>query len=354
MTIYQSILDRVGDTPILSLDGLLPDGSARLFVKLEGANPGGSIKDRPALNMIERAEQAGLLVPGGTVVESTSGNLGVALAMACAIKGYRCVIVMDPRTNATNVAMVRALGAEIDIVTEMNPVDGTYQEARIARVKHLARTIPGAYMPWQYGNPWNAESHLETTAREIHDAFDGGPDVVVAAVSTAGQITGIGTGLRSLGARSKMVGIDVKGSVVFGGKKGKTSVTGMGLAWKPDNLDESVVDEAYLVETEPCFSTVRIVAKRFGVLLGGSSGASLFGAIHKALTMRADETVLAIASDRGEKYLDEFYDDAWMEERGLPINDDLDDIVAAARRLARFRRPSFEMRPAREPRTIAA
>ena len=354
MTIHTSILDRIGDTPVLSLDGLLPDRAAKLYVKLEGANPGGSIKDRPAINMLERAEKAGLLKPGGTVVESTSGNLGVALAMACAIKGYRCVIVMDPRTNATNVAMVRALGAETDIVTEMNPVDGTYQEARIARTRHLADTIPGAYMPWQYGNPWNAEAHLETTAREIFDEFDGGPDAVVAAVSTAGQITGIGTGLRKLGAKSRIVGIDVKGSVVFGGEKGKTAVTGMGLAWKPDNLDEAVVDEAYLVETAPCFSTVRIIAKRFGVLLGGSSGASLFGAMHKALTMRSDQTVLAIASDRGEKYLDEFYCDEWMEERSLPISDDLESLIRNARRLELFRRPALELDRGMTPGTIAA
>ena len=354
MTIHTSILDRIGNTPVLSLEGLLPEGAAKLFVKLEGSNPGGSIKDRPAINMLKRAEKEGLLKPGGTVVESTSGNLGVALAMACAIKRYRCVIVMDPRTNATNVSMVRALGAEVDIVTEMNPVDGTFQEARIARVKHLAETIPGAYMPWQYGNPWNAEAHLETTAREICNTFDGGPDAVVAAVSTAGQITGIGTGLRNLGARSKVIGIDVKGSVVFGGVKGKTAVTGMGLAWKPDNLDESVVDEAYLVETAPCFTTVRIIAKRFGVLLGGSSGAALFGAMHKALTMSHEQTVLAIASDRGEKYLDEFYCNAWMEERGLPTSDDLNAVIEEARRLELFRRPALEVASQTSLTTIAA
>jgi len=343
MTIFSSILDRVGDTPILALDGLLPDGSAKLYVKLEGSNPGGSIKDRPALNMIERAEAAGLLKPGGTVVESTSGNLGVALAMACAVKGYRCVIVMDPRTNATNVAMVRALGGETDIVTEMNPADGTYQEARIARAQHLAETIPGAYMPFQYSNPWNAEAHLDSTAQEIHDALDGGPDAVVASVSTAGQITGIGTGLRRLGADTRIVGVDVKGSVVFGGQKGKTSVTGMGLAWKPDNLDEGVVDDAYLVETAPCFTAARIVGKRFGVLLGGSSGASLFTAMHVAMTLGPDKTVLAIAADRGEKYLDEFFSDEWMRERNLPIDDDLDRLLAEARTLEIFRHPKAEM-----------
>jgi len=298
MTILNSILDRVGSTPILSLSGFLPQGSAQLYVKLEGNNPGGSIKDRPALNMIARAEEAGMLSTGGTIVESTSGNLGAALAMACAVKGYRCVIVVDPRTSAHNIGMLNALGAEIEMVTEKNPVDGTYQEARIARAKHLAETIPGAYMPWQYGNPWNAESHMHSTALEIMEAFNRGPDVVVAAVSTAGQISGIGSGLKQLGARSRIVGVDVKGSVVFGGEKGKTAVTGMGLGWRPANLVETVVDEAFLVPTEPCFTASRIAAKQFGVLLGGSSGASLFVAMHQAMGLGESKKVLAIASDR--------------------------------------------------------
>ncbi|EPJ53936.1 MAG: hypothetical protein OFPI_08640 [Osedax symbiont Rs2] len=310
MILDNNILAHIGNSPVLSLQGLLPAGSAQLFVKLEGYNPGGSIKDRAALNMILEAEKSGKLKAGGTIVESTSGNLGAALAMIAAVRGYKCVIIVDPRTSQHNISMLKAFGAQVEIVTEKNPKDGTYQEARIKRAHYLADTLKNAYMPWQYGNPWNPAAHIDTTAVEILNDFPVAPDVLVAAVSTAGQITGIGKGVRKRGAKTKIVGVDVKGSIVFGGTKGPTAVTGMGLGWVPANLDEKVVDAAFLVDTQPCFSTVRIIAKKFGILLGGSSGASLFVAINQALNLASDKVVLAISADRGEKYLDEFYSDA--------------------------------------------
>lgn len=345
MTVINNMLASIGHTPVLSLSHLLPEGSAKLFVKLEGYNPGGSIKDRPALNMINNALDKGLLKPNGTIVESTSGNLGVALAMISAIRGFRCIIVVDPRTSLNNVAMIKAFGAEVDVVTEKNPIDGTYQEARIRRTKYLAETIPGAYMPYQYGNPANPAAHVNTTATEILNDFTNGPDSVVIAVSTAGQITGIARGLKEQNAKTKIIGVDVKGSVVFGGEKGPTAVTGMGLGWVPENLDPTLIDEAYLVETQHCFSTSRLIAKKFGVLLGGSSGASLFVAINQAMKMSQDKTVLAIASDRGEKYLQEFYNDSWMKEKNLDITDDFSYIINSAKTLNAYRYPSAEPSP---------
>ena len=277
-----TILDRVGNTPVLKLGEFLPDDCADVYVKLEGFNPGGSVKDRAAINMLERAEEAGLLQPGGTVVESSSGNLGVALAMACAVKKYHCIIVTDPRTTEYNRTMLKALGADVRVADVLNPVDGTYQENRMDVARELAASIPGAYMPWQYGNPWNPGAHVNATAKELFDDFDGGPDAMVASVSTAGQVTGIGTGLKALGAETEIVGVDVVGSVVFGGEKQPFSMTGMGLGFVPENLDERMVDKAYLVDTDPCFTAVRIVGKQYGILLGGSSGAAIFAAMHVA------------------------------------------------------------------------
>ena len=341
--IYQSITDLIGRTPILSLSNLLPAGSANLFVKLDGYNPGGSVKDRPALSMIVAAEAAGKLLPGGTIVESTSGNLGVALAMIAATRGYRCMIVVDPRTSPHNVAMIEALGAEVVMVTESNPADGTFQEARIRHARKLADTVPGAFMPWQYGNPDNPRAHEATTAAEILADFpDDGPDVLVAAVSTGGQISGTASGLKKRGARTKAIGVDVRGSVVFGGEKGPTAVTGMGLGWIPDNLNESVIDEAYLVETQQCFSTVRLLAKTQGLLLGGSSGAALFVAIGEAIRQGEGKSVVAIAADRGEKYLEEIYRDEWMAAKNLVTDQTAEDLISAACALTPFRFPAAE------------
>ena len=341
--IQNSITEEIGNTPVTCLNGLLPSHAADIYIKMEGFNPGGSVKDRPALNMILEAEKSGQLKPNGTIVESTSGNLGSALAMIAAARGYRCVIVVDPRTSRQNIAMIKAFGAEVDMVTDMNPRDGTYQEARIRRAKCLAESMRNAYMPWQYGNKNNPLAHVDTTAREILDDFPEGPDALVASVSTAGHITGIAKGLRRREAKTITCAVDVEGSVIFGGKKGPTAVTGMGLGWVPENLDENVVDEAYQVSTAMCFSASRIIAKKFGILLGGSSGAALVVAVSAALRLGEGKTVLAICPDRGEKYLDEFYDDDWMQKHRFSTDDDLDTFIQNAGKLGAFRFPATEL-----------
>ncbi len=341
--IYENgILDCIGNTPVVSLNGLLPDTVGQLYVKIEGFNPCGSVKDRPAFNMILEAEKTGKLRPGGTIVESTSGNLGTALAMVAAARGYRCIVVVDPRTSKQNIAMMKALGAEIEMVTEKNPKDGTYQEARICRARKLAETMPDTFMPWQYGNPDNPEAHTKTTAIEILKDFSQDLHAVVASVSTGGQISGISKGIKNVSPAVKAIGVDVKGSVVFGGVKSPTSVTGMGLGWVPDNLNERVIDEVFLVETQHCFSTVRYLAKQTGVLLGGSSGAALAIAIREAMLAGPDKKILAICADRGEKYLEEFYNDDWMEKRGLPVHENFDEILASIMKLQPFRFPAHE------------
>lgn len=290
--------------------------------------------------MIKEAEQKGLLKPGGTIVESSSGNLGTALAMVSAARGYRCIIVVDPRTSKQNIAMMKALGAEIEMVTEANPQDGTYQEARIRKAKYLSERISGGFMPWQYGNPNNPDAHTKTTAIKIINDFHDGLDTVVASVSTGGQISGISNGLKKYDPKIKTIGVDVMGSVVFGGRKSPTAVTGMGLGWVPENLNEHVIDEAFLVQTFHCFSTARWVAQKTGILLGGSSGASIAVAIREALLSGKGKKILAIAPDRGEKYLDEFYNDEWMSERNFPIDINTETVINAIVQLKPYRYPS--------------
>lgn len=341
--IYENgIIDGIGNTPIVRVHGILPERAAKLYIKMEGFNPCGSVKDRPALNMISQAEVRGDLQPGGTVVESTSGNLGTALAMICAQRGYRCIVVVDPRTSQSNIAMMRAFGAEVDIVTEKNPNDGTYQEARIKRAADLAQAIDGAFMPWQYGNPDNPEAHVKNTAQELLTAFPAAPECVVAAVSTGGQVSGIGRGLKDAGANTSVIGVDVEGSVVFGGQKSPTAVTGMGLGWVPDNLDESVIDVAYKVQTELCFTAVRLLAKNTGILLGGSSGASLVVAMKEAMRRSREETVISVCADRGDKYLDEFYCDNWMRKKGLNPSVSLSELLEQCRNLTPYRYPASQ------------
>lgn len=342
MAIYNNILECVGRTPVISLKGLLPSDMADVYVKMEGFNPAGSIKDRPALHIIRQAEKNGLLKPDGTIVESTSGNLGVALAMVSAVLGYECIIVVDPRTSHSNIAAIEAFGATIDMVTSINPSDGTYQEARIDRAKYLATTIEGAFMPYQYGNPHNPQAHSKSTAKEIMMDFPNGPDVLVTAVSTGGHISGISSELKRSGCKTKTVGVDVRGSVVFGGNKAPTAVTGMGLGWVPENLNPSVIDEAFLVDTQQCFSLVRYIARNKGILLGGSSGASLFVAINQAYREGAGKTVLAVSADRGEKYLNEIYDNKWMLKKGLTIDSNISEMISQAKAMKPFRYPSLE------------
>lgn len=342
--IYENgILETIGITPVIPLRGLLPKTAANLYIKCEGFNPCGSIKDRPALNMIKEAEERGFLKPGGTIIESSSGNLGTALAMVSAARGYKCIIVVDPRTSRQNIAMIKALGAEVEMVTEINPHDGTYQEARILRAKNLSEQTPHAFMPWQYGNPNNPDAHAKTTALEIINDFPDDLNTVVASVSTGGQISGISSGLKKHNANIKTIGVDVIGSVVFGGTKAQTAVTGMGLGWVPENLNEYVIDEAFLVKTIHCFTTARWIAKKTGILLGGSSGASILVAIREALLLGKGKTVLAIAPDRGDKYLDEFYDDEWMSKRYFPVSTVTKTIMDAAAELHPFRYPSRDM-----------
>jgi cysteine synthase len=288
------------------------------------------VKVRAALSMVRQAEADGRLAPGGTLVESSSGNMAVALAMVAATLGYRMVAVVDPRTTPVNRAMLRAYGARTELVTAADPAGG-YQSVRLARARALAQEIPGALLTYQYGNPANPAAHEDTTGPEILRALGAAPDCVVAGVSSGGQVSGIGRALKRAAPGVQVCGADVRGSVVFGGTWAPHLVRGVGLSWVPDNLDPAAVDEAYLVDDELSFAASRLLARHEGILAGGSAGLVLAVALRKAGELGAGRSVVAVLADAGEKYLDQFYDDAWCAEHGLDLRSwDLERLRARA------------------------
>ncbi|HSV68035.1 MAG TPA: cysteine synthase family protein [Mycobacteriales bacterium] len=333
----ESILHAIGGTPLVRLRTVPAPGSATVYAKLEGRNPTGSVKVRAALGMVRQAEADGRLRPGGVLVESSSGNMAVALAMVAAALGYQMIAVIDPRTTPVNRAMLRAYGARTELVTEPDAAGG-YQTVRLARARELARSLPTAVLTYQYGNPANPRAHAETTGPEILRALGGAPDCVVAGVSSGGQVSGIGRVLRPAGSR--VCAADTVGSSIFGARWAPHLVRGVGLSWTPENLDPSVVDEAYAVPDELSFAAARLLAAHEGILAGGSSGLVLAVALATARELGPGRTVVAVLADRGEKYLDQFYDDRWCAEHGLDL---------AGWDLARLRTEAAALRPVGYP-----
>ncbi|SOE15873.1 cystathionine beta-synthase/cysteine synthase A [Streptomyces sp. 2323.1] len=311
--IYNDVLETLGETPVIQLRKLLPDPQDKIFVKLEGANPSGSIKDRAALNMVVQAERSGRLTPDSTIVESTSGNLGKALALIGAVKGYRVVLVVDPKTPKTVLSYATSLGAELDMVTEPD-ANGGYQATRIRRVQELVAQIPGAITLDQYNNPDNPRAHIQHTAPEIAKDFEH-LDALVAAVSTGGHLSGLSTGLKETFPSLHVRAIDAVGSATFGHPFAPYKIRGIGLGWTPGNLRTDVVDSLHRVSDTEAFSTCRVLAAEEGLLLGESGGAAVFAALAYA-TENPGRTVLAIAPDAGANYLYESYDDTWLCEHG--------------------------------------
>lgn len=317
MPVAHSILDTIGNTPLLELRRMPPAGS-RVVVKWEAANPSGSVKIRPALHIVDRAEELGLLRPGSTIIESTSGNFGVALAMIGAVRGYRVVIVTDPKLPPQFVAAMRAYGAEMVLVDQPDS-SGGYFRSRLAAADRLAREIPGSFRPDQHFSLLNPAAHHASTAPELLDQLDGArPDYLVVAVSTAGQLRGVATYFRRHSPATRLVAVDAQGSGALGGHTHAYLQTGIGLAWTPSNLDPDLVDEAYKVPDRLAFAACRALARQEGLLAGVSSGSVI--AVALALAARAPRALVAgVLSDSGEKYLQTAYEDGWLAEHGLPV-----------------------------------
>jgi cystathionine beta-synthase len=315
---YPTVLELVGATPIVRLDALSPPDGPEILAKLEYLNPGGSVKDRIGMAMIEAAEREGKLKPGGTIVEPTSGNTGVGLAIAAARRGYRCIFVMPDKMSQEKISMLRAYGAEVVICP--TAVEPDSPESYYSVSDRLAEEIPGGFKPDQYSNLANPQAHYESTGPELWEQTGGDVAAIVISVGTGGTITGVGRYFKERRPDVLIVGADPAGSVFTA--RGDEDVhpylvEGIGKDTWPRTLDPEVVDEWVQVSDRDSFVTARRLAREEGLLAGGSSGTTVWAALEVAKRFGPGDRILAMLPDSGRSYLSKFYDDNWMLEHGL-------------------------------------
>ncbi len=311
------VLAAIGNTPLIPLRRLMPTARFRLFAKLEALNPGGSIKDRAALSLLQGALRAGRIGSETVVVESSSGNMGIGLAQACAVLGLRFVCVVDARTTAQNIAIMRAYGATTEVVETPDPAGG-YLRARLARVRALVDALPHAFWPNQYGNMNNALAHRRTM-HEIVRALDGRVDFLFCPTSTCGTIRGCADYVREQGLTTTVVAVDAIGSVIFaavpsprGAGSSVRLIPGHGAALRPALYREGVADVCMHLSDLDCVIGCRCLVAREGILAGGSSGAVVMAVERLRDRIGDDAVCVAIFPDRGERYLDTIYSDEWV------------------------------------------
>jgi cystathionine beta-synthase len=315
---YPTVLELVGNTPIVRLDSLGRNVQPQLLAKLEYVNPGGSVKDRIGLAMIEKAEAEGKLKPGGTIVEPTSGNTGVGLAIAAAKKGYRCIFVMPDKMSQEKISMLRAYGAEVVICPTAVPPDSP--ESYYSVSDRLAEEIPGGFKPDQYSNMSNPEAHYLQTGPEIFEQTGGEIDAIVISVGTGGTISGVGRYFKEHRPEVLIVGADPEGSVYTAQEERDVHpylVEGIGKDTWPKTMDPSVVDEWVRVSDRDSFLTARRLAREEGLLVGGSGGTTVWAALELAKRYGPDARILTMIPDSGRSYMSKFYDDNWMLEHGF-------------------------------------
>jgi cysteine synthase A len=300
--LVQNITQLIGDTPLVRLNRVVPEGSAEIYVKLEFQNPGASVKDRIAISMIEAAEQEGKLKPGDTIIEPTSGNTGIGLAMVCAAKGYKAIIVMPETMSLERRNLLRAYGAQLVLTPGAEGMKGA-----IKRAEEILAENPGYFMPQQFKNQANVKIHRETTGPEIVEAIkshDGKLDAFVAGIGTGGTITGAGEVLKQNFPNIKIYAVEPAASPVLSqGKAGPHKIQGIGAGFVPDILNTNIYDGIITVENEEAFETSRRVAKEEGILGGISSGAAIFAALKVAKELGPGKRVVAIVPSNGERYL---------------------------------------------------
>jgi cystathionine beta-synthase len=311
----ETILQTVGRTPLVKLRRVTEGLQATVCVKVESANAGGSVKDRVAVAMIAEAERRGWLRPGGTIIEATAGNTGVGLAMAAAVKGYRCIFVLPDKMSAEKVLLLKAYGAEV-VITPTNVAPDS-PDSYNGVADRLGREIPGAWRPNQFTNLANPEIHYRTTGPEIWEQTDGRITAFVAGVGTGGTISGVARYLKERNPDIKIIGADPEGSVLSGGSPRPWKVEGIGEDFVPKTFNSQLVDDWVRVGDAESFHVARSVARREGILLGGSSGTAIAAALRYSQRLTAEHVVVALAADTGRNYLSKMYNDAWLDENHL-------------------------------------
>lgn len=296
--LVNNVLELIGNTPMVRLNRIVESDMAEVLAKVEFFNPGGSVKDRISFSMIEDAEKKGLLKPGGTIIEPTSGNTGIGLAMVAAVKGYRCILTMPETMSLERIYILRSFGAEIILTPGIEGMQGAINKA-----EELLKKTPNSFMPQQFINPANPKIHRETTAREILKDTDGNLDAFVAGVGTGGTITGVGEVLKKHNPKIKIVAVEPKSSpVLSGGEPGPHKIQGIGAGFIPKVLNRDIIDEIIKVSDEDAFNTARRVCREEGLFVGISSGATCWSALKVAKDLGKGKRVVVIFPDTGERY----------------------------------------------------
>lgn len=311
--VINDILEAIGNTPLVRLKRLFEDAGFQLLAKLEAFNPGGSIKDRAAFSIIRNAIGKGDVHPGTTIIESSSGNMGIGLAQACAYYGLRFICVIDSKTTKQNIHILKAYGAEVDIIVEPDLATGEFLPARIHRVKKLLRTIPNSYWPDQYSNIYNARAHHQTM-HEIATALEGKIDYLFCSTSTCGTLRGCAEYIRSHNLKTKIFAVDAVGSVIFGGTPRKRLIPGHGAAQSPGLYQPGLAERIILVTDLECVIGCRRLLRREAIMAGGSSGGILMAVERVKHEIPPGAVSVALFPDRGERYLDTVYSDKWVKK----------------------------------------
>ena len=298
LRVADDITQLVGETPVLKLRRVVPSNSAQIFAKLEYLNPGGSVKDRAAIGIINRAEKQGLLRPGGTIVEATAGNTGIGLALIGVNRGYKVALFVPEKFSEEKVIIMKALGAHVTRTPDEEGMLGAIRQA-----KELVAQDPNSFMAGQFENPANPEYHYETTAPEIFEQMDGNVDAIVIGSGTAGTFTGVARYFKKHLPNVKAIAVETQGSILGGGKPGKHKVEGIGSSFIPKNFDASVCDEIFMVTDPQAFGMVKELAAKEGVLAGSSGGANVYAAIEIGRRLGPGKRVFTMIPDSAERYL---------------------------------------------------
>ncbi len=315
MEVVESLLELVGNTPMMRLDRIGRDMPCPLLAKLELFNPGGSVKDRPAIAMIEAAERDGLLEPGGTIVEGTSGNTGIGLAIAAARRHYKCIFVMPDKMAAEKIALLRAYGAQVVVCPTAVAPD--HPDSYYSVTARLAKEIPGAFHPDQYHNPENPAAHVRSTGPEIWRQTAGRVTHFVCGIGTGGTISGIGRYLKSKNPQVQIIGADPEGSVYSGGSGRPYLVEGIGEDFWPTTYDGDAVDRVIMVSDADSFEMARRISVEEGLLVGGSTGTTVWAALQLQPELGPNDVVVTLVPDSGRGYLSKLYNDEWMADHGF-------------------------------------